>query len=137
MLLFKRLQSLVFSEGNHVDRDVVDGFRAKRIHFDDEESSAKLCLSQPELPGIENHGLSTFTIEERPGFSFSQPAHMEDLLLSTQLQTLPNTQTSQVLNYSYSFSPKLYCIFTKLPLIKIYFAEFLPKIGSSNDQIFR
>ncbi|XP_033222243.1 serine/threonine-protein kinase grp isoform X2 [Belonocnema kinseyi] len=83
-----------FSEdGNPIERDVVDGLRAKRFHKDEEEVLMRTCLSQPELPGKETNGLSTFTIEERPGFSFSQPAHMEDLLLSTQLQTLAYTQT--------------------------------------------
>lgn len=79
-----------------MDRDVVDGFRSKRLLIEDEESMTKICYSQPEL--IENDIItSAFTTKECPNFSFSQPAHMEDLLLSTQLQTLPNTQTSQVL----------------------------------------
>ncbi|XP_043462969.1 serine/threonine-protein kinase grp [Leptopilina heterotoma] len=85
-----------FSEdGNHVDRDVVDGFRSKRLLIEDEDSLTKICYSQPEI--IENNiNSNTFTSTEYPNFSFSQPAHMEDLLLSTQLpNTQPNTQTSQ------------------------------------------
>ncbi|XP_033222245.1 serine/threonine-protein kinase grp isoform X3 [Belonocnema kinseyi] len=87
------LVALLAGDGNPIERDVVDGLRAKRFHKDEEEVLMRTCLSQPELPGKETNGLSTFTIEERPGFSFSQPAHMEDLLLSTQLQTLAYTQT--------------------------------------------
>lgn len=83
-----------------MDRDVVDGYRSKRLLIEEEDSLTKICYSQPEL--IENNIITnTFTSKECPNFSFSQPAHMEDLLLSTQLPTTqPNTQTSQVLIFN-------------------------------------
>ncbi|XP_043286485.1 serine/threonine-protein kinase grp [Venturia canescens] len=76
-------------------KDHVDGSIAKYMRFDDEENLTRLCLSQPELPGMENISTVQMNLEERPGFSFSQPAHVEDLLLCTQLQAIQNTQTSQ------------------------------------------
>lgn len=69
----------------------VDG---KQIHLENEDLT-RLCLSQPELPGMENITTMRINLEERPGFSFSQPAHMEDLLLCTQVQTMQQTQPSQ------------------------------------------
>lgn len=66
------------------------------MRTDDDEHLTRLCLSQPELPGMDHFGSVHINLEERPGFSFSQPAHVEDLLLCTQLQAMPNTQTSQV-----------------------------------------
>lgn len=55
-------------------------------------------MSQPELPAIENANPVQINLEERPGFSFSQPAHIEDLLLCTQVQTKSFTQASQVVH---------------------------------------
>lgn len=66
----------------------------KRLHPDDEENLTRFCLSQPELPGVENVHSVRINLEERPAFSFSQPAHMEDLLLCSQVQ-LQQTQNSQ------------------------------------------
>lgn len=66
----------------------------KHVHVE-EENSARFCLSQPELCGEENVNLVNIKVDERPGLSFSQPAHIEDLLLSTQIQTLQCTQASQ------------------------------------------
>lgn len=57
---------------------------------------ANVCLSQPELPGMENNDLIQINLDERPAFSFSQPAHIDDLLLCTQLQAMQHTQPSQV-----------------------------------------
>ncbi|XP_053977909.1 serine/threonine-protein kinase grp isoform X1 [Hylaeus volcanicus] len=59
-----------------------------------DENSTRFCLSQPELPGVEINAVQ-INLEERPGFSFSQPAHIEDLLLCTQAQTKQFTQPSQ------------------------------------------
>lgn len=60
----------------------------------EDESLRNVCLSQPEFPRTDNGNTIQFNLDERPAFSFSQPAHMEDLLLCTQLQVL--TQPSQV-----------------------------------------
>lgn len=54
------------------------------------------CFSQPELPRVT--GISSLTnikLQNRSGLSFSQPASVEDLLVSSQLQAL-HTQASQV-----------------------------------------
>lgn len=51
-------------------------------------------MSQPEFPGVESDDGIQFNLDRRPTFSFSQPAHVEDLLLGTQLQAF--TQPSQV-----------------------------------------
>ncbi|XP_029669277.1 serine/threonine-protein kinase grp [Formica exsecta] len=59
----------------------------------EDESLRNVCLSQPEFPRTDNGNTIQFNLDERPAFSFSQPAHMEDLLLCTQLQVL--TQPSQ------------------------------------------
>lgn len=71
--------------------DCVDGGRFKSQRLDDEYIT-RLGLSQPEFPDSENQSLH-INLEERPGFSFSQPAALEDLFLSTQ--PVQNTQTSQ------------------------------------------
>ncbi|XP_003705992.1 serine/threonine-protein kinase grp [Megachile rotundata] len=60
----------------------------------EDENLTRFCLSQPELPTTENANAVQINLEERPGFSFSQPAHIEDLLLCTQVQT-KFTQASQ------------------------------------------
>ncbi|XP_063976050.1 serine/threonine-protein kinase grp [Diachasmimorpha longicaudata] len=71
--------------------DCVDGGRVKSLRYDDEDIT-RLGLSQPEFPDTENQSLH-INADERPGFSFSQPAALEDLFLSTQ--PVQNTQTSQ------------------------------------------
>lgn len=60
----------------------------------EDESLRNVCLSQPEFPRTDNGNTIQFNLDERPAFSFSQPAHIEDLFLCTQLQAL--TQPSQV-----------------------------------------
>lgn len=59
----------------------------------EDENLRNVCLSQPEFLGMKSNTAIQFNLDERPLFSFSQPAHVEDLLC-TQLQTL--TQPSQV-----------------------------------------
>lgn len=83
----KKFNKVENSEGH----DRVDGV-LKRVRSDEEENLTRFCLSQPELPGMKNDGSVHINLEERPGFSFSQPAHVEDLLLCTQLQTTQHTQ---------------------------------------------
>ncbi|CAK9794733.1 Serine/threonine-protein kinase grp [Anthophora plagiata] len=61
----------------------------------EDENLTRFCLSQPELIGVEYENAEHINLEERPGFSFSQPAHIEDLLLCTQVQTKQLTQASQ------------------------------------------
>ncbi|XP_076678572.1 serine/threonine-protein kinase grp [Andrena cerasifolii] len=61
----------------------------------EDENLTRFCLSQPELLGMENTNAAQINLEERPGFSFSQPAHIEDLLLCTQVQNKQFTQPSQ------------------------------------------
>ncbi|XP_011495709.1 PREDICTED: serine/threonine-protein kinase grp isoform X2 [Ceratosolen solmsi marchali] len=51
------------------------------------------CFSQPELPPV-GISLTNMKFEERTGLSFSQPASVENLLVSSQLQAI-NTQASQ------------------------------------------
>lgn len=65
---------------------------AKQVAAEDE---MQFCLSQPELSVADNMSGVQINLEERPGFSFSQPAHIEDLLLCTQVQTKQLTQQSQ------------------------------------------
>ncbi|XP_076240707.1 serine/threonine-protein kinase grp [Calliopsis andreniformis] len=61
----------------------------------EDENLTRFGLSQPELLGIDNNSMTQFGLEERPKFSFSQPAHIEDLLLCTQIQNKQFTQPSQ------------------------------------------
>jgi len=70
--------------------DQVDG---RNQTYVEDENLRNVCLSQPEFPGMENDAIQ-FNLDGRPTFSFSQPAHVEDLLLGTQLQVF--TQPSQV-----------------------------------------
>ncbi|XP_034947360.1 serine/threonine-protein kinase grp [Chelonus insularis] len=70
--------------------DHVDGRKIKMKRYSD-EPLMRLGLSQPEFPGIENS--LHINLEERQGFSFSQPAALEDLLLLTQ--PVQNTQSTQ------------------------------------------
>ncbi|XP_071569597.1 serine/threonine-protein kinase grp isoform X1 [Temnothorax nylanderi] len=73
--------------------DEVDG--RNRLNQAEDENLRNVCLSQPEFPGMENDAIQ-FNLGNRPTFSFSQPAHVEDLLLGTQLQafTQPSQQNS-------------------------------------------
>ena len=82
---------IVGSIEGHIRSDETD---SRQILED--EKLARFCLSQPELPVIGNANPVQINLEERPGFSLSQPAHIEDLLLCTQVQTKPFTQASQV-----------------------------------------
>lgn len=68
----------------------------------EDENLTRFCLSQPELLGMENTNAVQINLEERPGFSFSQPAHIEDLLLCTQVQNKQFTQPSQVMQLRYN-----------------------------------
>ncbi|XP_076759826.1 serine/threonine-protein kinase grp [Xylocopa sonorina] len=61
----------------------------------EDENLTRFCLSQPELPAVESFNAVEINFDERLGFSFSQPAHIEDLLLCTQVQTKQLTQASQ------------------------------------------
>ncbi|XP_014612143.1 PREDICTED: serine/threonine-protein kinase grp-like [Polistes canadensis] len=45
---------------------------------------SRSCLSQPDFVGEENVNIENMKLDEKTGFSFSQPAHIEDLLLCTQ-----------------------------------------------------
>jgi len=74
--------------------DEVDARSHLNLASTEDESLRNVCLSQPEFPRTDNGNTIQFNLDERPAFSFSQPAHMEDLLLCTQLQAL--TQPSQV-----------------------------------------
>lgn len=83
-------------------------------------------------------------LDGRPAFSFSQPAHVEDLLLCTQLQAMQQTQPSQVVSfvkylldrYSVLLSRSL---FTCIDLLNFacLVAKFPPEISPPNDQILR
>ncbi|CAD6213254.1 GSCOCG00003989001-RA-CDS [Cotesia congregata] len=64
--------------------------RAKFKRYSDEDFN-RVCLSQPEFPSVNSS--VRINLDERPGFSFSQPAALEDLLLSTQ--PVQNTQSTQ------------------------------------------
>lgn len=61
--------------------------------YTEAENLRNVCLSQPEFPGMDCTDSIQFNLDGRQ-FSFSQPAHVEDLLLGTQLQAF--TQASQV-----------------------------------------
>ncbi|XP_026827165.1 serine/threonine-protein kinase grp isoform X2 [Ooceraea biroi] len=73
--------------------DQLDGRNTVNPAYAEDENLRNVCLSQPEFPGGESNDAIEFNLDGRPAFSFSQPAHVEDLLLCTQLQTL--TQPSQ------------------------------------------
>ncbi|KAL0115596.1 hypothetical protein PUN28_010839 [Cardiocondyla obscurior] len=75
---------------NFTKGDQVDGWN--RFYEVEDENLRNVCLSQPEFPRMENNVIQ-FNLDERSKFSFSQPAHVEDLLLGTQLQAF--TQQSQ------------------------------------------
>ncbi|XP_076651707.1 serine/threonine-protein kinase grp [Halictus rubicundus] len=64
----------------------------------EDENSTRFCLSQPELIRVQNNVVE-INLEEQPGFSFSQPAHIEDLLVCTQVQNKQLTQASQQNTY--------------------------------------
>ncbi|XP_020287477.1 serine/threonine-protein kinase grp [Pseudomyrmex gracilis] len=72
--------------------DEVDGPNHLNQTNVEDENLRNVCLSQPEFLGMESNNAIQFNLDERPPFSFSQPAHVDDLLC-TQLQTL--TQPSQ------------------------------------------
>ncbi|XP_011694400.1 PREDICTED: serine/threonine-protein kinase grp isoform X2 [Wasmannia auropunctata] len=75
--------------------DQVDGRNHLNQAYAEDENLRNVCLSQPELPGMESDDTIQFNLDTRPTFSFSQPAHVEDLLLGTQLQfTQPSQQNS-------------------------------------------
>lgn len=61
------------------------------------ENITRFGLSQPELFRVDNGNMTQINFDERPGFSFSQPAHIENLLLCTQVQNKQFTQQSQVI----------------------------------------
>ncbi|XP_066586977.1 serine/threonine-protein kinase grp [Prorops nasuta] len=82
-----------FSEGEGQIGNAAFKFNCTRLDY--EASQVKFCLSQPELPREENLNSVNINLETREGISFSQPAHMEDLLISTQVQMLQQTQPSQ------------------------------------------
>lgn len=72
--------------------DLIDGIKTKCLRHDD-DNSIRVCLSQPELPGPGYNTSVQLNCVDRPGFSFSQPAALEDLLLSSQ--PVQSTQSSQ------------------------------------------
>ncbi|KAK0180892.1 hypothetical protein PV327_003226 [Microctonus hyperodae] len=74
------------------DLDLIDGIQTKCLRHDD-DNSVRVCLSQPELPGSGYNTSVQLNCVDRPGFSFSQPAALEDLLLSSQ--PVQSTQSSQ------------------------------------------
>ncbi|KAH0954187.1 hypothetical protein HN011_000098 [Eciton burchellii] len=78
---------------NFTRGDQLDGRNYSDQTYAENENLRNVCLSQPEFPGIENNDTIEFNLDGRPAFSFSQPAHVEDLLLCTQLQNM--TQPSQ------------------------------------------
>ncbi|XP_023702412.1 uncharacterized protein LOC111861794 [Cryptotermes secundus] len=67
-----------------------------------DDSVARLSRSQPE-PGLEQHilpveSVAAATQEERGTLPFSQPAHLNDMVLNSQLHaTQPSTRTSSQL----------------------------------------
>lgn len=81
---------------NDLDKETsassIDGAerKSKIKRYSDEDCNNRVCLSQPEFPSV-NSSVHV-NLDERPGFSFSQPAALEDLLLSTQ--PVQNTQNS-------------------------------------------
>ncbi|XP_029155762.1 serine/threonine-protein kinase grp isoform X1 [Nylanderia fulva] len=75
-----------------VKGDEVDARSRLNQMSTEDESLRNVCLSQPEFPQMDSNSTIQFNLDERPA-SFSQPAHVEDLLLCTQLQAL--TQPSQ------------------------------------------
>lgn len=75
----------------------MDGQNHLQINSEN-ENLMNVCLSQPEFPGMEGNDMIQINLDRRPVSSFSQPAHVEDLLLCTQLQTIQYTQSSQVLH---------------------------------------
>ncbi|XP_046411151.1 serine/threonine-protein kinase grp [Neodiprion fabricii] len=79
-------------DGKLVGSDVVDGNIPKRRCSANGNNVSRFCLSQPEMPGIEINKTDCMNFEQRPGFSFSQPTDVEDLLLCTPLQTTQHTQ---------------------------------------------
>ncbi|XP_078053386.1 serine/threonine-protein kinase grp [Augochlora pura] len=84
--------NMVQKEG-HIRPDETDS-----RHMLEDENLTRFCLSQPELPRIQNNVIE-INLEEQPGFSFSQPAHIEDLLVCTQVQNKQLTQASQQNTY--------------------------------------
>ncbi|XP_008553798.1 serine/threonine-protein kinase grp [Microplitis demolitor] len=81
---------------NDLDKETtasnIDGAerKLKIKRYSDEDCNNRVCLSQPEFPSVNSS--VHINLDERPGFSFSQPAALEDLLLSTQ--PVQNTQNS-------------------------------------------
>lgn len=77
-------------DGTKESRDIVDGPLSKLLHYDDEYLERN-SISQPQFPGSGRHDTSIHVnIDERHGFSFSQPAALGDLLLLSQ--PVQNTQ---------------------------------------------
>lgn len=83
-------------------------------HMLEDENLTRSSLSQPELPRIQNNAIE-INLEEQPGFSFSQPAHIEDLLVCTQVQNKQLTQASQQNTYQ-RLVRRMTRFFVKTPL---------------------
>ncbi len=58
-------------------------------------TSSKLCYSQP----VEMEITEPADSESNKGFSFSQPTHIDDLLVSTQLMQSQSTSPNMVFNF--------------------------------------
>lgn len=81
-----------------------EGQCAKQPLDNDKSNKVKrktFCFSQPELPPVGIHSLTSMKLDDRTGLSFSQPTYVEDLLVSSQLQAT-GTQMSQVLYENFS-----------------------------------
>jgi serine/threonine-protein kinase Chk1 len=80
---------------------------------------ARLCRSQPEprleQPSVPVESVAAAMLEENVPFSFSQPAHLDDMLLNSQLHaTQPSTQTSSQVVLSRILNVINYFIFTSV-----------------------
>ncbi|XP_044014615.1 serine/threonine-protein kinase grp isoform X2 [Aphidius gifuensis] len=95
-------QKNLYNDGQS-DHDTVDSPSSKSPRID-EDNFGRNCLSQPEYTKQQNTSSIHIDIENRGGFSFSQPAAIGDLLLSTQpLQATQNSSQNSSQNGSTPF----------------------------------
>lgn len=106
----KKFQQVSGVHQRCVRTDETDG---KNMHSENEDLT-RFCLSQPELLGVDNIDTAHINLEERPAFSFSQPVHIEDLLLYSQLQPYQLTQQSQQQNSFQRLARRMTRFFVKV-----------------------
>jgi len=106
------------------------------------DDATRICQSQPEPQGFafrhlrspSTHDRDPSDLErERPGFAFSQPAQIEDLLLSSQLNPTQHTQSSNGSQVSPGKIATTSRFIDRLSKFALFFSELYPEAGAPYD----